>query len=243
MKKIICSIITIFMLTLLVGCRMVKSEEIVRVKEDTIPTEVTGADLDISKIMLDITFEDGTKALRKLDESMLVSATVEDLRKPGSHDVRVNYRDAYLHFDLEVLEKYPDVKVKFMWNDELIEERTVEKHQKIGDLPEFNKEGYRFDGWYLESFCQTLATAETPAEINENGEVIIYAHATPITFEVTFKYSTLTVVEKVLYGDKIYYFPNFYVSEEMRDGYYSGNTKVDENTIVTSDMTVELRLK
>ena len=122
MKKIIITILTVFLMTVLVGCHMVKAEDVVRVKEDTIPTEINGADLDISKIMLDVTFEDGSEALIKLEEKMLVSTTLNDLREPGQHEVRVNYKDAYVHFELEVLEKYPDVTVKYQWNDEVLEE-------------------------------------------------------------------------------------------------------------------------
>ena len=75
---------------------------------------------------------------------MLVSTTLEDLRKPGKHNVRVNYKDAYVHFDLEVLEKYPDVNVEFVWGDEVLEEKIVEKHKALGTLPTPEKEGYRF---------------------------------------------------------------------------------------------------
>lgn len=244
MKKIIITILTVFLMTVLVGCHMVKAEDVVRVKEDTIPTEITGADLDISKIMLDVTFEDGSEALIKLEEKMLVSTTLNDLREPGQHEVRVNYKDAYLSFDLVVLENYPDVNVKFMDKDEVLEEKTIEKHQEFGALPTPEKAGYRFDGWYLEACYRTLVTEQTKADVAVGEtELKLYAHFTPITYEVTFNYDGLKIVEKVLYGDAIYFFPTFGLTAEEIDGYFNGTSKVTADTKVTSNITVDLKKK
>ena len=240
-KKIIFIFVLTLTLVVFVGCRMERAEDVVKVKEETIPTEVTGEDLDLSKIMLEVKFVDGTDGLVRLNEKMLVSTTLSELKKPGKHTVRVTYKDAFVSFDLEVLEKYPDVKVKFMVGDKVFEERTVEKHKGIGELPKVTKlEGYQFAGWYLETYRETEATKDTKAEYDG---MKIYAHLIPIAYDVKFVCGEDEVTEKVAYGDAIYYFPTFFRNANEIEGYYIDGKKITPDTKITKSVTVTVKLK
>ena len=244
MKKIFTALFIVALVALLTGCRWVKTEKYVKVREESIPTEVTGDDLDLSKIKLDVEFEDGTKGIIELNEKMLVNSTLSDLRKPGTHNVRVVYKDVFLNFELTVLEEYPPITVKFVAKgktfEDTVEEREIEKHTEVGAMPQNSEvEGYLFEGWYLEPYYQTYVTPQTV--LDDNCE--LYGKYVPYTFDVTFNYGDKTVTEKVIYGDNIYFFPTFNIAEEDLDGYYVNGIKIDATTEVVSNLTVEVRTK
>ena len=128
-KKIILVLLLVLTFTMFTGCiRLVKSEKTVSVIEDTIPTEVTVRDFDLSKIRLRVEFDNGTSGMVSLSESMLMNRKYTDLRTPGEKTIRVKYRDCVVDFQVELLEKYPDINVNFVFGEEVLSTKTIEKH-------------------------------------------------------------------------------------------------------------------
>lgn len=242
-KKIVLVLVLVLTFTMFTGCiRLVKSEKTVTVIEDTIPTEITVKDFDLSKIRLHVEFDNGTSGMVSLDESMLVNDKLSDILVVGERTIRVKYRDCMVDFKVNLLEKYPDVNVKFVFGEEELSSKTLEKHTKVGELPVPEKEGYRFDGWYLESFFQTLVTPDTVIDDACN----IYGKFTPITYTVRFLFGEENKVleEKVLFNDKIYFLPEAFQSGKEFDGWYTeSGTKVTLDTVITGDLVVNARFK
>ena len=240
-KKIIFVLILFFTFTMFTGCiRLVKSEKYVEVIEDTIPQEVTVKDFDLTKIKLHVDFDNGTSGMVSLDESMLVNDKLSNILTPGEKTIRVKYRDCMVDFKVNLLEKYPDINVNFVHGTEVLGSKVIEKHTAIGELPTYELEGYRFDGWYLESYYKTKATAESIID----AEGSIYGKYTPITYTVTFNNGEQVIEEKVLYNDSIYYLPEVALEGKTFDGWYtSDGTKVTLETVVKGDLVLTAKFK
>ena len=237
-KKIILVLLLVLTFTMFTGCiRLVKSEKTVSVIEDTIPTEVTVRDFDLSKIRLRVEFDNGTSGMVSLSESMLMNRKYTDLRTPGEKTIRVKYRDCVVDFQVELLEKYPDINVNFVFGEEVLSTKTIEKHTEIGALPTPELEGFRFDGWYEENFFKTPVTANTVI----HGEGNIYGKFTRITYKVTFNYGydNLTLEENVLFDDAIYFIPEASQEGKTFVGWFTEDGKqVTLETIVKGNLTV-----
>lgn len=235
-KKLFLILVIGLTFSLFTGCmKLAKAENNVSVIEDTIPEEITVGDFDLSAIWLQVEFDNGTSGMIACDESMLVNYKLDHYLVPGEQFIRVKYHDCIVDFTVNLLEKYPDVNVNFVFGEEVLSSKTVEKHTSIGELPTAEVAGYRFDGWYLESFFKTLATPESVAD----GDTTIYGKFTPITYKVTFMYGDNTLEEGVIYKDCIYYFPPAQMTGKTFVGWFtSDGTEVTDKTVITGDLTV-----
>ena len=111
------------------------------------------------------------------------------------------------------------------------------------ELPTPTREGYTFDGWYTEAIDGTKV--ETP--YMPDSEITLYAHWTANKYTVTFNPGEDATVDpetkEVTYGEEYGDLPTPVKSGYDFDGWYDGESKIENTTIVDITDNIELTAK
>ena len=111
-----------------------------------------------------------------------------------------------------------------------IDDVTVAFNEEFGELPEASREGYTFDGWYLND---TKITATSI--VNISGDCTAIARWTPNLYTVSFNYNggEISTESKHLLFDSVYGdLPITSKEGYMFDGWYLGDSKIESSDMV-----------
>lgn len=100
----------------------------------------------------------------------------EDLKNKINTDIFESNTELYAKW---IINEY---KLFVQFNDEIISEQTLEYNQNINSIDDLNREGYNFDGWYVDkNLSVEFNISKMPA-----NDLHIYAKMIPNSHTVTF---------------------------------------------------------
>lgn len=197
------------------------------VKEITVfsaPTEpyvVGDTEIDLSQVVLLVTYTNKTSEKIRLDDTMIDGAEKSKFSVVGTHTVIVSYggKEGYYQFEVVAAEETPDYLATFYSTGGTVVDSYYTSEIKAFSSPE--REGYAFDGWYLD-MQYTGSRIREPYALTK--DTVFYAkwidnRVCTVTFcEEVGHNREVIYQEKIHYGEKIDVNSFEYPAERVQNG-------------------------
>lgn len=203
----------------------------ITIDESTIPTEVTVDDFNLSDIKIIVDKIDGSTEVISVTKDMLSDEALEKLTKSGTHYVYIRYYGNLALATITLLDNYPSVTVTFVTNGGTAIQRQIIEKNSLVLVPENPvKNGYKFDGWYIDR----ALTLPFDFTIEVRNNLTLYAKWEAIKNIVTYdtnggssvaEGAFITGEEIVLPADPTkegYTFNGWYTDKELTKKYVKG---------------------